>query len=385
MSSRSLSIDTLRFSLSVERNDLSSHLVWYCVVFTFAAASEYWLLNFLRYSFNIKLAVFCAILQNASWPIQLIYYLRARQDSFEERHITQNMLRTYGVLGTLNAVIGLTRTIGLTTLPPTMYVIAANTEIIFEAGLTAFILRRPMSIRQIASMLFVISGVLVSLYDPKTNKYGENENVSQHALVFGFVISLVSRFVSALNAVLADRYTIFSDFLLCNTFRYLGKDRTSHLVVLECSLSNSIVPFCLLPLVLLFLPEYEKWDKLIGHNRRPTAGITILCITIALAKYADRTSKFSIISKASTMFFAVVDSNMKIVAGIGAFLFFKEKIYWPQVVGFVLIFLSLLIAVYDKKLKHDEEQAMNDDTRGISMQKHIREVPNTNGQNPMVP
>ena len=160
-------------------------------------------------------------------------------------------------------------------------------------------------------------------------------------------------------------------------FRYLGKDRKSELVVLECSLANTVIPFLLLPLALLFLPEYNRWDILLGHNRRPTAGITLLCAIIALAKYADRTSKFSIVSKASTMFFAVVDSNMKIVAGIGAFLFFNEIIYWPQVLGFVLIFLSLLVALYDKKMKYDEDRELDSDQQGISL-------PNAGGVNPMI-
>lgn len=31
------------------------------------------------------------------------------------------------------------------------------------------------------------------------------------------------------------------------------------------------------------------------------------------------------------MFYAVVDSNMKIIAGIGTFVLFNESIYWPQV------------------------------------------------------
>lgn len=57
------------------------------------------------------------------------------------------------------------------------------------------------------------------------------------------------------------------------------------------------------------------------------------------------------------MFYAVIDSNMKIIAGIGTFVLFNENIYWPQVVGFVCIFISLCITCYDKKLKYDAEQA----------------------------
>lgn len=56
------------------------------------------------------------------------------------------------------------------------------------------------------------------------------------------------------------------------------------------------------------------------------------------------------------MFYAVVDSNMKIIAGIGAIVFFHDSVYWPQLAGFGCIFLSLLTTCYDKKLKYDEEK-----------------------------
>ncbi len=56
------------------------------------------------------------------------------------------------------------------------------------------------------------------------------------------------------------------------------------------------------------------------------------------------------------MFYAVVDSNMKIIAGIGAIVLFHDSVYWPQMVGFACIFLSLLATSYDKKLKYDEEK-----------------------------
>jgi hypothetical protein len=39
---------------------------------------------------------------------------------------------------------------------------------------------------------------------------------------------------------------------------------------------------------------------------------------------------------------------MKIIAGIGAFLFFGEVIYWSKIFGFVLIGCSLIISVAEK-------------------------------------
>jgi uncharacterized membrane protein len=121
--------------------------------------------------------------------------------------------------------------------------------------------------------------------------------------------------------------------------------------VLECSLANSIVPSSVLPLALLVIPEYKSWNSL--SDKKPTACfvIALLCCSVTLCKHADRLCKFSIVSEASTMFFAAVDANMKVVAGIGSFLFFDEKVYWPQVVGFILIFFALIVMYYDKKMK----------------------------------
>jgi hypothetical protein len=72
---------------------------------------------------------------------------------------------------------------------------------------------------------------------------------------------------------------------------------------------------------------------------------------VTASKHADRLAKFSIVSMTSTMFFAAVDSNMKVVAGIGSFLFFRDDVYWPQILGFILIFIALIIMYIDKKQK----------------------------------
>jgi drug/metabolite transporter (DMT)-like permease len=342
-----------RFSISIEKNEISLELLWNCLVYTIAAASEYWLLNWLKYSFDIKLAIFCAMLQNASWPIQAIVYYFERK-TFEKnngpREITPFMYRSYFILGALNAVITLTRTIGLTSLPPTIYVIIANTEIVFEAFMTVVVLRRKISAYQIVSVVLVIAGVMIALYDPKSNKYGSNEDVSHSTLVVGVIVSLASRFCSSLNTVLADRF--------------LGKDRKTRMGVLECSLANAIIPSFFLPVALLAIPEYHRWSTLLHRTPSATAVITLLCVTITLAKHADRLSKFSIVSQASTMFYAIVDSNMKIIAGIGAIFLFSDTVSWPQDIGYACIFFSLLFTCYDKKVKYDLEMAAGDNNGG---------------------
>lgn len=127
--------------------------------------------------------------------------------------------------------------------------------------------------------------------------------------------------------------------------------------MLECSFFNAVIPSFLLPGVLAVVPEYQKWTSLTGRGPSATAVITILCAGLTAAKHTDRLSKFFIVSRASTIFFAFVDSNMKIIAGIGTFIFFNQAVYWTDVVGFVCIFLALLVACYDKKLKYDQDKA----------------------------
>jgi len=42
---------------------------------------------------------------------------------------------------------------------------------------------------------------------------------------------------------------------------------------------------------------------------------------------------------------------MKIVAGVGGFVFFGEVVLWPQIVAFLLIVVSVSLLYYDKKIK----------------------------------
>ena len=123
--------------------------------------------------------------------------------------------------------------------------------------------------------------------------------------------------------------------------------------VLECSLANSIIPSLVIPFVLLFIPEYHKWnEQLTGRSAYATAVVLLLCASITIFKHADRLCKFSIVSQASTMFFAAIDANMKVVAGVGTFLFFGEDAKWCQIVGFILVFFALFLMVADKRNKH---------------------------------
>jgi drug/metabolite transporter (DMT)-like permease len=96
--------------------------------------------------------------------------------------------------------------VGLTTLPPTIYVITANSEIIFEAMLTRLYLKRSVSRLQVLSVLCVIIGVAVSLYTtPSMRQGGTADNGLNKTLVMGVSVTVLSRLASAFNTVLADK------------------------------------------------------------------------------------------------------------------------------------------------------------------------------------
>ena len=111
------------------------------------------------------------------------------------------------------------------------------------------------------------------------------------------------------------------------------------------------MPFIVLPLTLIITPEYKNWHKLELQTGDAGTMIPMVLAFIALSKFLDRTSKFSIVHSASTLFYAVVDANMKVVAGVGAFFFFGEELYWPQYLGFVLIICSLIISIFNRRLQ----------------------------------
>jgi len=338
----------LNSDITSEGNEFDRELGIACFIYTICAASEYWLLSWLKFEYDINLPVFFAILQNLSWPIQAVVYYyerKAYEKVVKPRVVTYKMYQSYVILGVLNSVVTLSRTIGLSTLPPTIYTIVANTEIVFEGLLSCFYLKRTLSSLQIASIAFVVIGVIVSLWNPADGTYGEgNNNTTADDMVLGLGVSFLSRLASSLNTILADKF--------------LGKDRKTRLGVLECSFFNALIPCMILPIALAIVPEGDKWtEQLTGRDTKGTVGVTFLCITVCLAKYGDRLSKFTIVSKASTMFFAIIDSNMKLVAGIGTIIFFTTSFTGGQGIGFGLIFISLLLSLYDKKKKMDAEKA----------------------------
>jgi drug/metabolite transporter (DMT)-like permease len=48
-----------------------------------------------------------------------------------------------------------------------------------------------------------------------------------------------------------------------------------------------------------------------------------------------------------------------VIAGIGSFIFFDEIYYWPQILGFILIIIALVIMYYDRSIHSFHSQKYN--------------------------
>jgi drug/metabolite transporter (DMT)-like permease len=186
------------------------YLLLISTTYVLAAANEYWLVNWFK-QIGIKLPLYFAILQNSSWSIQLIVYLRELRTLPETRLITYEMYRSYVILGCLAAFINLTRMFSLATLPPVITVICSNTEIVFETTMSIFILKKEVSRMQYSAVGLVLLGVLIALWDPTSQTFGgglssgSSSSASSGILLLAVGLSISSRFASSLNTILAEQ------------------------------------------------------------------------------------------------------------------------------------------------------------------------------------
>lgn len=127
----------------------------------------------------------------------------------------------------------------------------------------------------------------------------------------------------------------------------------SKIGVSECAVANSVIPFFVVPFMLLVIPEYKRWDKELIHadDTYLTTVLTLLFLALCFSKHIDRLSKYGIVDESSTIFFAGVDAQMKMIAGVGSFFFFGEEITWCLIVGFGLVALAVVLMFVDKLQK----------------------------------
>jgi hypothetical protein len=120
---------------------------------------------------------------------------------------------------------------------------------------------------------------------------------------------------------------------------------------------NSIVPFVLLPFALPLTGEYKHWPRELyrPHGKAGiTAIIALLSIALCESKHIDRFSKYAIVENTSTLFFAGVDSAMKMLAGIMSFIFFTSdpaQIEWPTLLAFGIVSIAVVLLYLDKRHK----------------------------------
>ena len=336
-----------------------------CACYIFCAAAENWIVNLLK-NLGVSLPILFCIIQNSTWPVLLVQYHFERSLLPEKRELNPSMLRNYMILGSLASIISLSRMFGIITLSPIVYVVCTNTEIVFETIMTRLLLNRRVTFLQGVAVLIVLFAVVVAVYDPETNQFGSGGNndsssmssttsesssissKSDNTFIFGVTVSILSRFLSSLNTILAEKF--------------LGKDARSKVAVTECAIANSLVPFLTVPLTLLLIPEYRKWSRELWWVRsqgyvealKHNVLVVVYCLLLAVSKQVDRVAKFGIVHASSTIFFAGIDSFMKMLAGFGSLLLFPSQgggIAWPEIVAFFMVCASVLLLYVDKKVR----------------------------------
>lgn len=293
------------------------------------AAGEVWLIKGFN-KMDIDLPIFCAIMLNGYWPLQLIVYIVLRSRSGKKRELSRRKILSYAVIGCNAAVICLFRSFGINYLSGSLYVIAASSEIIFTT-IFSRISGKNVTYSQYFSVFMVCCALVLALYDPDTKSFGNSpEETSQSKLIYGFVFAVSSRALSALNSVGAEKL--------------LGKSRKTLLGVHEVSFANSFIPSLVLPCILKVDGEYTRWKTKFadGNDHMRLLGIVAICIGLTNTKFLDRVCKFTIVSRKSSVFFGVVDAAMKSAAGIGSYLMFDEDTDWTDFAAFGLVLLSFI-------------------------------------------
>jgi drug/metabolite transporter (DMT)-like permease len=93
---------------------------------------------------------------------------------------------------------------GMSDLQPVIYVIVANTEIVFETLMTSFVLKKTVSGMQYFAVFLVVLSVPLSIYDPTPNS--SSFGGTNQRLLVGVLLSLASRLASSLNTILAEKF-----------------------------------------------------------------------------------------------------------------------------------------------------------------------------------
>jgi len=329
-------------------------LLVFSFTYALAAGSETWLVKWLQAS-GVSLIVFFVLLQNASWPLLLYLYGRARREVADERSLgLSRRWRVLILLGVLSSYVSLSKMIALTSLSPIIYLVCSNTEIVWETLLTRFFLKKDISLLQLLAISLVVVAVPLSVYDDDDDD-GSSSSDDQTGLtqVLAVAFSLSSRLASSLGVILSEQI--------------LGSEAKTKIGVLECALATTVVPFFLAPFALFFVDEVTQWSELAPASSTERIIIAILCFSLVSTKIVDRLSKFSVVQASSTLFFAGTDAASKLLAGIGCYVFFRDQLSLFEIVAYALISIAVALLYVDKLDKARKMESLLASTHNASL------------------
>jgi hypothetical protein len=242
------------------------------------------------------------------------------------------------------------RSFGINYLSGVVYVVCANTEIIFAALLSSLVLGKHVNVYQIFAIVLVVGSLVFATLDPKTWKFesnGDPEDPDSNHFAIGIVLTIASRFLSAVNSILAEKM--------------LGKNKKSPWGIHELCITQALVPTIVLPFTLLISKESEQWHKLIDNPGTPgSAVLVVILVAMSLTKLVDRTCKMNIIQAKSSIFFEGIDALMKSVAGAGSFLIWSDMetdTKWNDFVALGVVVISLAFTVHGENVEKKAAEA----------------------------
>ena len=331
----------------------------FCLVallYVLCASGEVWIIEDLKGEFNVEdLVIFESILINSYWPLQLGVYLlslhAAKNDNKEPtRKLSLEQVRNYSIIGLNVGIVTVFKIYAINALPGSMYVVIANSELVFTSIFSVGYLKLKLNRYQMLSVVLALSAMLCVAFDTESGGF-KSKNKNGAATVHGIAFALLSRMLSSFNSVLAQKL--------------LGKDKKSRWGVMELSLFNSLIPSIGIPFVLFFKREHEQWGAKFGELKARSSPakhtLALLLLTLLpLSKFLDRLSKFTIISRRGSIFFSVLDSVRKCVVGLGSAVFFHEPLNWMDGVGYGLMVASFFADTMGGKQAKSEKQVVDD-------------------------
>ena len=227
----------------------------------------------------VILPVLTCICENGYWPVQGLMYVELRKRNPAALTLSFHRARGYIVIGIVASATSLLRCVGINGLPGSVYVVVSCSDVVFNTLLNKFCLKKNFTkLHYLAVMLTCSAIALLAVKDhaptvdhhlvlamhagnrsskvvagpPSHNRRLQQGEITSHQ-VWPLVAALTSALCSASNSVL-------SDFLLT-------KDKNKGLLaVSEASFFNSIIPFFVMPVVMVLsgeIHQYEpEWERL---------------------------------------------------------------------------------------------------------------------------